>query len=168
MSKKHWHLGYVHTYAFLFGFVFGNTENVQRLCVGTTVFIPFSQRRCVCVFIWIHFREPSISHWCGYAESAHCLSVDRRPKRIEMDAVSNANALVWTGTISPMSTASTPTTSFHCLLVFYFTAYCLFLQCVCLNVNFYMFWYICTCLFQIPTRTIYCVSDVRHRKRCQI
>ena len=48
---------YVHTNAFSFGFVFGDAENAPRLSVDTTVFIPFSQRLYVCIFIWIYFRE---------------------------------------------------------------------------------------------------------------
>ena len=37
--------GYVHTNAFLFGFVIVDAENAQSLSVDTTVFIPFSRRR---------------------------------------------------------------------------------------------------------------------------
>ena len=35
-------LGYVHTYAFSFGFVFGDAVNAQCLTVDTTVFTLFS------------------------------------------------------------------------------------------------------------------------------
>ena len=49
-------LGYVHTNAFSFGFLFGDAKIAQHLNVDTTVFIPFSRIRYVCVFNWIHFR----------------------------------------------------------------------------------------------------------------
>ena len=39
----------------------------------------------------------AFSNRCVSDENAQCFSVDRRPKRIEMYAFSNENALVWTG-----------------------------------------------------------------------
>ena len=39
----------------------------------------------------------AFSNRCVFDENAQRFSVDRRPKRIEMYAFSNENALVWTG-----------------------------------------------------------------------
>ena len=39
----------------------------------------------------------AFSEECGFAEKAQRLSVNRRPKHIEMYAVSKKDALVWTG-----------------------------------------------------------------------
>ena len=39
----------------------------------------------------------AFSNLCVFDENAQRFSVDRRPKRIEMYAFSNENALVWTG-----------------------------------------------------------------------
>ena len=75
---------------------FGDAENVQRLCADTTVFIAFSRRRKR-----MHFHldplSKAFSHRCSFVENAQRFSVDRKPKRIEVCAVLNENALVWTG-----------------------------------------------------------------------
>ena len=44
----------------------------------------------------------AFSNRCVFDENAQRFSVDRRPKRIEMYAFSNENALVWTGPKSPL------------------------------------------------------------------
>ncbi len=53
----------------------------------------------VCVFICIHFQQRfQIDAFSVNTLSVfERISVDGRPKRIEMDAFSNENALVWTG-----------------------------------------------------------------------
>ena len=45
----------------------------------------------------LHPLSRAFSNRCVFDENAQCFSVDRRPKRIEMYAFSNENALVWTG-----------------------------------------------------------------------
>ena len=51
--------------------------------------------------VCMHFRfDPlsrAFSNRCVFYENAQHISVDGRPKRIEMYAFSNGNALVWTG-----------------------------------------------------------------------
>ena len=51
--------------------------------------------------IWMLFRSDPLSrafaNRCGFDENARRISLDGRPKRIEMYAFSNENALMWTG-----------------------------------------------------------------------
>ncbi len=58
--------------------------------------------RYVCVFICIHFQQRfQIDAFSVNTLSVfERISVDGRPKRIEMHAFSNENALVWTGSKS--------------------------------------------------------------------
>ena len=51
--------------------------------------------RYVCVFLLIHFQESF--HIDAFSMKTPPISVVGRPKRIEMYAISNENALVWTG-----------------------------------------------------------------------
>ena len=49
-----------------------------------------------CVFCFEPLSR-TFSNLCGFYENAQCISVDERPKRIEMYAFSNEIALVWRG-----------------------------------------------------------------------
>ena len=69
---------------------FSVTWKTHRSNCVHTVFIPFSRRQYVCVFIWIHFWERFL------AENSRCLSVDRRSYRIGIYAVSSVDR-AWNG-----------------------------------------------------------------------
>ena len=45
----------------------------------------------------MRFRFDQLSNRCVFDQNPQRISVNRRPKRIEMYAFSNENALVWTG-----------------------------------------------------------------------
>ena len=70
--------------------LFSVTWKTHRSNCVHTVFIPFSRRQYVCVFILIHFWERFL------AENSRCLSVDRRSYRIGMYAVSSVDR-AWNG-----------------------------------------------------------------------
>ena len=50
-----------------------------------------------CMRLHLYPLSRAFSNRCVFDENAQRFSVDRRPKRIEMYAFSNENALVWTG-----------------------------------------------------------------------
>ena len=70
--------------------IFGHPFHSIRLRPSTLI-------RYVCISVLIHLVSKAFSNRCVFDENAQRISADGRPKRVELYAFSNENALVCSG-----------------------------------------------------------------------
>ena len=80
-----------------------NSNGADDLSGFISVRFRLSTLMLICMHFNLYPLSRAFSNRCVFDENAQRFSVDRRPKRIEMYAFSNENALVWTGPKKPIS-----------------------------------------------------------------
>ena len=74
-----------------------NSNGADDLSVFISMRFRLSTLMLICMRFHLYPLSRAFSNRCVFDENAQRFSVDRRPKRIEMYAFSNENAVVWTG-----------------------------------------------------------------------